>query len=237
MKKIIIKKNTKRTLVNKNLLDAEIVVEKGANLHLINLPTKKTGRPVKINFHIQAGGVVRQFSALLHSIDLSVQVELLGDCSVFGHFMIYFGAHKEKIIFKSHTKHQGAQTMSRQFICGLAGQKSIADISAKIDISAQADKTDALLAHEGLLLGKQARINSLPGFSIHTNEVRAVHNSAIHYLKPQDLFYLQSRGLSLPQAQKLIISGFLKKLVSYIQEEPTRQETINLIDHKLNKIL
>lgn len=52
-----------------------------------------------------------------------------------------------------------------------------------------------------------------PNLIVKTNSVVANHNATISNIDKQELFYLESKGLSLESATKLIKSGFLKGIL------------------------
>ena len=60
------------------------------------------------------------------------------------------------------------------------------------------------------LLFNDARAHAIPALEILTNDVQCKHGSAIGYINPDQLFYMQSRGLLLEQAELLIKNGFLR---------------------------
>lgn len=68
----------------------------------------------------------------------------------------------------------------------------------------------ARLSYRGMLLSKQARAMPTPRLEVLTKRVAsAAHEAAVGTIDAQQLFYLQSRGLSRKKAEQLIIDGFL----------------------------
>jgi Fe-S cluster assembly protein SufD len=119
--------------------------------------------------------------------------------------------------------------MSRMLLRGIAIDSGQADITGQIKIGPTGQGTDGHLAHEGLLLSPKARINALPGFEIATNDVKAAHSSAVHYIKPEQLFYLVSRGLNEADARQLMIRGFLESMLGIIREPDVKERLEGLI--------
>ena len=62
---------------------------------------------------------------------------------------------------------------------------------------------------KGLAIQKKT-ITFLPNLIVHSNDVEAHHNATIRTVNQNELFYLQSKGLSKQDAINLIIAGFLK---------------------------
>jgi Fe-S cluster assembly protein SufD len=73
-----------------------------------------------------------------------------------------------------------------------------------------ANGTDAYQVNNNLLLDRRARADSIPGLEIEANEVRCTHGATAGQIDREQLFYLQSRGLSLAEARKLIVEGFFE---------------------------
>ena len=79
-----------------------------------------------------------------------------------------------------------------------------------IKIEKQAILSEAFLRQKVLLVGKGARAVAIPELEIETDEVKASHAATVGQIDEEQVFYLQSRGLSEDQAKKLIIEAFLK---------------------------
>ena len=47
------------------------------------------------------------------------------------------------------------------------------------------------------------------------------------------LYYLRSRGLTLEEATKLVINGFLQPVIDEIDDEPLKESVIALINERI----
>ena len=65
-----------------------------------------------------------------------------------------------------------------------------------------------------LLLSSQSEADSLPGLEILANDVKCSHGATTSKIDDQELFYLQSRGISQKIAEKLIVLGFFEEIIS-----------------------
>jgi Fe-S cluster assembly protein SufD len=63
--------------------------------------------------------------------------------------------------------------------------------------------------NKNLLLSPGARALSIPKLEIETDDVQCRHDATIGKLNAEQLFYLQSRGLSHAQAQHDLVEAFL----------------------------
>lgn len=67
------------------------------------------------------------------------------------------------------------------------------------------------LSYRALLLSRQARAKPIPRLEVLTKKVAAAgHEGSVGKPDPEQLFYLQSRGLAREEAEQLIVEGFLE---------------------------
>ncbi|MDR0199997.1 MAG: Fe-S cluster assembly protein SufD [Streptococcaceae bacterium] len=85
-----------------------------------------------------------------------------------------------------------------------------------------------------LMLSDTARTDANPILLIDENDVTAGHAASIGQIDPDDLYYLQSRGLDEEEAKHLVVRGFLGAVISEIPVKSVRQEMIQTIDQKLS---
>ena len=77
--------------------------------------------------------------------------------------------------------------------------------------------TDSYEANRNLVLTDGARAESIPNLEIETGDIRgAGHASATGRFDDEQLFYLQSRGISEDEARRLVVIGFLSEIVQRI---------------------
>ena len=78
-----------------------------------------------------------------------------------------------------------------------------------IKVEKNAQNTNSYFRDDVLLLD-DGIAESLPTLEIEANEVKASHGSTTSRINEEQLFYLQSRGISKLQARQMIIDGFLR---------------------------
>jgi Fe-S cluster assembly protein SufD len=84
-------------------------------------------------------------------------------------------------------------------------------------IRAEATGTDTYEVNRNLVLSDGARADSVPNLEIETGEVvGAGHASATGRFDDEQLFYLMSRGITEPEARKLVVRGFFAELLNKI---------------------
>lgn len=219
-------------LCEEDLRASEIIVEAGGQLDLICLQSAEhpTQHELRKRIIIHEHAAVRVFTALFDSVNVTVEAELRGDHAAYDHQVIYFGSGKQRMRLRLNSNHTGTRTQSRTMIRGVALQNVHVDFSGSIDIAQTGSGTNGRLEHEGLLLSRKARIDSIPGFNINTDDVQAIHSSAVHFVRPEQLFYLQSRGVEYVAAQQMIVTGFLESLLARVHEERMLTSITELIE-------
>ncbi len=105
-----------------------------------------------------------------------------------------------------------------------------------IYVAPGAQKTDGYQANRNLVLCKTARANSIPGLEILADDVRCTHGATVGKVDPEQEYYLQSRGLSLSEAKRLIVEGFFEPVMDRIPFEGVKNRFRESIQHKMNTI-
>lgn len=88
-----------------------------------------------------------------------------------------------------------------------------AEIDGSIFIAPQTTGCSGRLLEENIVLGKNTRLKTTPQLNVHTSHVSASHGATIQKLNRNHLFYLTAKGISLPIAQQMVITGHLENLL------------------------
>jgi Fe-S cluster assembly protein SufD len=120
---------------------------------------------------------------------------------------------RQHIDYDTTQEHGAEHCFSDLAFRGIVGDRSSAVWKGNIIVDPGAQKTDAFQECRNLLLGKRAHADAIPGLEILANDVRCTHAAAVAQIDIEQLFYLQSRGMSPEVAQRLVVEGFLSALV------------------------
>jgi Fe-S cluster assembly protein SufD len=85
--------------------------------------------------------------------------------------------------------------------------------NGKILVREGAQRTDAGQSCRGLLLSARAHIDAKPQLEIFADDVKCAHGAAIGQLDPEEMFYLQSRGLPRERARNLLTYAFAAEVI------------------------
>ena len=105
--------------------------------------------------------------------------------------------------------HAAPNTSSKTNIKGVVGGFAQAFVFGTIKVLPEAKGTEAFLEERILLVSPNAKAEAVPNLEIETDEVHCSHAAAVGKIDDEEIFYLQSRGVSPKSAKEMIISGFL----------------------------
>src|SRR4029079_35767 len=120
---------------------------------------------------------------------------------------------RQHVDFHTLQEHGAANTTSDLAFRGILADRSSRVWRGVIKADRGAQQTDAFQECRTLLLSKKAHADAIPGLEILADDVRCTHAAAIAQIDKEQLFYLRSRGLPEPRAQRLVIEGFMAELV------------------------
>lgn len=109
--------------------------------------------------------------------------------------------------------HSAPEVRSEQFIRHILLGQANASCDTQVEITRGTKGTKAHQLVNSLLLSPQARASAKPTLMIHNDEVEASHGTTCGDLDAGQLFYMQSRGLSIPQARQLLLNAFVESVV------------------------
>src|SRR5947208_9551128 len=101
-----------------------------------------------------------------------------------------------------------------------------------IRVEPHAHFTDAYQKVRNLLLSDDAEANSMPGLEILADNVRCTHGATSGQVDEDELFYLRTRCIPVPVAQRLIVTGFLDEFVKCLDQAAIADYLNQLIDRK-----
>ncbi len=88
-----------------------------------------------------------------------------------------------------------------------------------IHITPKATNVNASMVCDALLIGKKAVANTIPELKIKNEEVTVSHEARVGKIGDEEIFYLQSRGLSEQEAIRLVVSGFIEPIIKALPVE------------------
>ena len=123
----------------------------------------------------------------------------------------------------TNIKHLKPHTTSSQLVKGVIGGQAKGVFQGKIHISPNAVKTQGYQLHKAMLLSDEAEVDVKPELEIFADDVKCSHGSACGELDKEQLFYMQSRGISEEKAKQLLIDAYLNDVIAKVEDEKIRE--------------
>ncbi len=118
----------------------------------------------------------------------------------------------------THTSidHTQAHGISRQLHKCIVGGSAHAVFNGKIMVRQGAQGTNSNQSSRNLLLTGKAHVDTKPQLEIFADDVKCAHGATIGQLDSEEVFYLNSRGLSDSAARKLLTFAFAAEIIERI---------------------
>jgi Fe-S cluster assembly protein SufD len=149
----------------------------------------------------------------------------------------YAGGNSQHLDYDTLQEHAAEDTTSDLAFRGVLAHNSTAVWRGMIKVFEGAQRTDAFQECRNMLLSPDAHADAIPGLEILADDVACTHAAAIAQVDKDQLFYLNSRGLSDDDSRSLVVEGFLQALVERLGEGPVRDEIAAKIEERLEEIL
>lgn len=115
-------------------------------------------------------------------------------------------------------QHAVPHTSSKPLFKSIARGRSKAVVQGRLVVARDAQKTDAKLMAQGLMLSDEAEILTKPELEIYADDVVCGHGSTCGRLDDDHLFYLMARGIDKATAETMLVRAFLAELIDPIED-------------------
>ena len=109
---------------------------------------------------------------------------------------LYLVRGKQHVDYHTSIDHRRPATVSSQLYKGVLDDQARGVFNGRVLVRSEAQKTDAKQLNRNLLMSPGAEIDTKPELQIDADDVKCAHGAAIGRLDEEQIFYLQSRGLS-----------------------------------------
>jgi len=140
---------------------------------------------------------------------------------------IFHTREQQHVDYFVSVDHAASYTKSRQLFKGVAEDQSRGVFNAHIRVREGLRKIDAHQLTKNLLLGSEAEIDARPHLEIDSDDVKCAHGAAVGRLRPDEVFYLQARGMTRAKAEKMLSTAFTEEVVLDIKDEHFRKQIQN----------
>ena len=121
--------------------------------------------------------------------------------------------------FRTRQFHQVGRSRSTLLSKGAVADTARSVYTGLIEIEKGAKRTDARQTNHNLLLSPHAHADSVPNLDIRENDVMCAHASSVGPLNELQRWYLESRGVTRADAERLMIQGFFYEMLATLPRE------------------
>ncbi|HWF88276.1 MAG TPA: Fe-S cluster assembly protein SufD [Pyrinomonadaceae bacterium] len=217
---------------------AEIVLKDGAQLEHYRVQRESNHAYHVSTTSAELGRASRydttsiNLGAQLARHDISVVLDHEGaETAVDGLYLVGSGQHSDT---HSVIDHKQPHCTSRQLYKGILDGNGRAVFNGKVFVRDGAQKTDAQQTNKNLLLSEKARVDTKPQLEIYADDVKCAHGAAVGQIDPEELFYLETRGIGPELGRSLLTYGFAEEVIGKIKIDSIRTQLDEIVLRQLH---
>ncbi|WP_295813418.1 Fe-S cluster assembly protein SufD [uncultured Nitratireductor sp.] len=115
--------------------------------------------------------------------------------------------------------HTAPDTFSTETLRNVVTGKANGVFQGQIRVAQIAQKTDAKMACNTLLLSDEAGFSSKPELEIFADDVACGHGATVTDIEDEHLFYLMSRGIDEKMARGLLVKAFVAEVIEELEDQ------------------
>ncbi|MBA2478657.1 MAG: Fe-S cluster assembly protein SufD [Sporichthyaceae bacterium] len=157
-----------------------------------------------------------------------------GRLEMYGLYFVDAGQHIEHRLFIDHN--QPRTRSNADYRGALQGKGAHSVWVGDVLIRKQAEGIQTYESNRNLVLTEGCQADSVPNLEIETGEIEgAGHASATGRFDDEQLFYLQSRGITPVEAKRLVVHGFFADLIRRIGVGSIERRLLDAVEAELAK--
>ena len=219
-------------------LVSEVVAHDGAKVNyssITNQPGQKRGTILRRGLTYK-DSLINWNVAAMDEADVyhDNTTNILGDGSEANLKIVTLGVKEQKTYFNSEVINQGLSSKGDILQHGVLLDKSHIVFNGVGFIVKGATGSNAYQSSRMLTLSSEAKADANPMLLIDENDVMAGHGASLGRIDEEQLYYLQSRGLTRKESSRLLVHGFLSPVISELTVDKIKELVTVLIDEKIN---
>lgn len=115
--------------------------------------------------------------------------------------------------------HAAPATVSTEVIRNVVTDRAEGAFQGQIRVARDAQKTDAKMACNTLLLSDEAGFSAKPELEIFADDVVCGHGATVTEIEADHLFYLMARGIDEKTARGLLVKAFVAEVIEELENE------------------
>lgn len=199
-----------------------MVIEEGAQAKRLGRLSVTLAKNSKLKLHVMTlgGKLVRQeldFVVAGEGAELEIAgINLIGD--------------ENHIDITSCIDHKVPDTVSTELFRNVATQQGRGVFQGQIKVAQPAQRTDARMACNTLLLSDDCDFSAKPELEIFADDVQCAHGATVADIEDSHLFYLMARGVPEAAARRLLVKAFVGEVLDEMEDEELAETLSARID-------
>ena len=219
-------------------LVSEVVAHDGAKVNyssITNQPGQKRGTILRRGLTYK-DSLINWNVAAMDEADVyhDNTTNILGDGSEANLKIVTLGVKEQKTYFNSEVVNQGLSSKGDILQHGVLLDRSHIVFNGVGFIVKGATGSNAYQSSRMLTLSSETKADANPMLLIDENDVMAGHGASLGRIDEEQLYYLQSRGLTRKESSRLLVHGFLSPVISELTVDKIKELVTVLIDEKIN---
>ena len=215
---------------------------------IINMEPNSTGSISYINLMSDNSTIIMSYEdKVLDSASITHNlIDITGSTRIYNSYLesigynsknyfnnIYLGTNNDLIDINYDLKNIGKKSINNLKVEGCLKDTSKKTFRGTIDFLEGSTKSDGQENEKCILLSDTTRSRSVPLLLCHEEDVIGAHGESTGKIDKDKLFYLETRGLTRKEAEKLIVMANFTSIINLIDNEDLIEEIIKKIEDKL----
>lgn len=192
-----------------------IIIQENAHVRYITTSNKNVQRVA----YLKQGAHIVWIDAATRAATTKNTTILAGEGANARFSSIFIGIGDEQYNAEATMIHAASRTSSNMLTRAALLDNSTGIYRGLVKILPDSAHCDAYQREDTLLLGNNARMDAAPILEISNDNVKCSHGVAIGQINDEQLFYLESRGITKTEAKHMIIEGFFDPLLISMGEQ------------------
>ena len=99
-----------------------------------------------------------------------------------------------------------------------------------IEVCHGARFVEAYQSNRNILASRSARMHTKPQLLIYNDDVKCSHGATTGQLDDRALFYMQTRGIPIAVARRMLMQAFMADVIDAIELEPLRSRLLHMVE-------
>ncbi len=185
----------------------------------------RTARDARVfSASVVFGGRLSRERIVLDAAEAGIEADLVG---------LFVGTGDQHIEYDTRQDHTAVGGRSDLQIKGALDDRANAVQYGIVAITPAGQKTSGHQTMRNLLLSSGAGADPIPVLEIQADDVKCSHAAAVGPVDPDQIFYLQTRGIPPEEVERMVVQGFLEVVAQRLPDADLRRAVEDLVHEKL----